>query len=261
MRTSSRTRSARVGSSGGLALRAAAAAADRAEERFGRLAEEREQEQLLLAGGEAFGRLADLVQVDRRLEHRLVAAHEPDGAQDCVVDLRGRRPEPPGEQRAELVDHGLVAARREDVDQRLRGQDLSDRRGERRPAGLRADPHELVDDLVEPVAGSGRAQILVERRDEARRQAVLRGASGDPRRDRRDGLVADVLVDDVGHLPESVDVHAGVEVGRRERAGERLAGHPVQRQRERVDGGGDQVGARPRGLVRGCESAPPEPWQ
>ena len=49
-----------------------------------------------------------------------------------------------------------VAARREDVDDRLRGEHLADRRRERRPAGLRADPVELLEHLVEPVAGAFR---------------------------------------------------------------------------------------------------------
>ena len=94
------------------------------------------------------------------------------------------------------------------MEERLRGEDLADRRGERRPAGLGADAPDLLEHLEQPVAGGVRAQVDVERRDEPGREVVLRRANGDPRRDRRDRLVADVLVDDVRGLPELVDVDA-----------------------------------------------------
>ena len=92
-----------------------------------------------------------------------------------------------------------------------------------------------------------RAEVDVERRDEPCRQVVLGGANRDPRRDGRDRLVADVLVDHVGGLPQVRRVDAGVAAEPVERLDERLARDAVQRQRERVDGGRDQVGADARG--------------
>ena len=103
---------------------------------------------------------------------------------------------------------------------------------------------------MEPVAGRVRAQVRVERGDEARRQVVLGGAHGDARHERRHRLVADVLVDEVGRLPELVDVDPGVHAQPRERGGERLAGDAVQRERERVERARDQVGAGAGGLER-----------
>ena len=47
-----------------------------------------------------------------------------------------------------------------------------------------------------------RAEMDVEGGDEAGRQVVLGRANGDPRRHGSDGLVADVLVDQVGRLPQ-----------------------------------------------------------
>ena len=43
-----------------------------------------------------------------------------------------------------------------------------------------------------------------------------------------------------------VDVHTGVATEAGERLDERLPGDPVQRQRERIDGGRDEIGADPR---------------
>ena len=86
----------------------------------------------------------------------------------------------------------------------------------------------------------------VERRDEAGREVVLGGAHRDARRERRERLVADVLVDDVRGLPEARDVDPGVAVEALERLGERLARDAVQRERERIDGGRDDVRADPR---------------
>ncbi len=56
---------------------------------------------------------------------------------------------------------------------------------------------DLVDHLVQPVAGCLRAKLDIERGDEPDRQFVLRGANSDPRRQRRNRLVADVLVDEI----------------------------------------------------------------
>ena len=72
----------------------------------------------------------------------------------------------------------------------------------------RADRADLLEHLEQPVAGGVRAQVHVERGDEAGRQVVLGRAHGDARRERRDRLVADVLVDEVRGLPEPVDVDA-----------------------------------------------------
>ena len=136
------------------------------------------------------------------------------------------------------------------MDQRLRGEDLADRGRERRPAGLAADRLQLLQRLQQPVAGGVRAQVRVERGDEAGRQVVLGGADREARRVRRHDLVADVLVDEVGRLPEPVDVDAGVEAHPGERGRQRLAGDTVERERNRVDGAGDQVGSGARGFDR-----------
>ena len=142
------------------------------------------------------------------------------------------------------------------MDQRLRGEDLADRRGEGRPAGLAPDLLELVERLEQAVVGGVGAQMRVERRDETGRQVVLRRAHGDPGCVRRHDLVADVLVDEVGSLPQPGDVDAGVESHPGERGGERLARDAMQRERERVDGAGDHVGAGPGGLERVRERGP-----
>ena len=193
---------------------------------------------------------ADVLGARRILVERQSVGEERDGARDGRVDLRRRAAVAALHEGAELVDDGAVPARREDVDQRLRGEDLADRRGERRPAGLAADRLQLLERLEQPVAGGVGAQVGVERGDEAGRQVVLGGAHGEARRVRRHDLVADVLVDEVGCLPEPVDVDARVEPHARERESERLAGDAVQRERERVDGAGDQVGAGAGGLER-----------
>ena len=171
----------RIDASGRQRVLAGRAAADRAQERLGVLAEQREQEQLLLARGEALGFVAQLGEVRHRLLLRQVAGNELDRAQNAFVDRRRRSAVPAGDQRAELVHDHLVARRRQDVDESLGGEDLSDRRGQRRPAGLRPDPGELVEHLVDPVAGCLGAELRVERSDQAGRDVVLR------RRERRCG--------------------------------------------------------------------------
>ena len=197
-----------------------------------------------------FGLLADVLGGRRVLVERHPVREERDGARDRRVDLRRRAAVAPLHEGAELVDDGAVPPRGEDVDQRLRGEDLADRGGERRPAGLAADRLQLLQRLEQPVAGGVRAQVRVERGDEAGRQVVLGGADRETRRVRRHDLVADVLVDEVGGLPEPVDVDAGVEPHPGERRRQRLAGDAVERERERVDGAGDQVGSGARGLDR-----------
>ena len=94
---------------------------------------------------------------------------------------------------------------------RLRGEDLADRRCERRRARLGADPVELGEHLVEAVVGAFRPQRVVDPGDDAGREVVPRSEHGDARHERRHELVADVLVDEVGRLPERVDVDAGIE--------------------------------------------------
>ena len=90
---------------------------------------------------------------------------------------------------------------------------------------------------------------------------MLRGADGDARRERRHRLVADVLVDEVGRPPERVDVDAAVEPEPLERARERLAGDAVERQRDRVDGARDEVGAGAAASSAAASPLPPAPWQ
>ena len=143
------------------------------------------------------------------------------------------RPKPPVDEVAQLVDHRRVAVRGQDVQQRLRRDDLADRRRERRRADLGAHLDHLVEHLVEPAARRLAAQLHVERRDEADRQLVLRGAHGDPWRERRHRLVADVLVDEIGRLPEAIEVDARVEAEPGQRLRRRLGRDAVHRQRDR----------------------------
>ena len=82
---------------------------------------------------------------------------------------------------------------------------------------------------------------------------MLGGAHGNARGEWRHGLVADVLVDDVGSLPELRDVDVAIEPEPCECLGKRLARHTVQGERNRVDGARNQVGARTRRLERGRE--------
>ena len=154
------------------------------------------------------------------------------------------------EEVAQLVDDQLVALGSEHMEEGLRGEHLADRRGERRPAGLRADQPQLLDHLVETVARGVRAEMDVQCGDEARGEAVLGGARCDPGRERRHRLVADVLVDEVGGAPERVHRHARRQPEPFQRVGGCLAGSTVEGERDRVDGAGDQVGAGARGLDR-----------
>ena len=87
-------------------------------------------------------------------------------------------------------------------------------------------------------------------------QLAPRRAHGDARQERRDRHVADVLVDEVGRLPERVDVDAGVVADARERRRQRLGRDAVRRERDRVDGAGDQVDAGAGGLEREREPVP-----
>ena len=154
----------------------------------------------------------------------------------------------PFDERAQLVHDNRVTGRGEHVEQRLRAEHLSDRRGQRRPADLGSDPDELGDRLVEPRPRSLCPQIGVERSDEARRQVVLGGTHGNTRSKWGHRFVADVFVDYVGRLPESRHVDVAVEPEPRKRLSERLARDAVQRERDRIDGRCDQVGSGTSGL-------------
>ena len=145
------------------------------------------------------------------------------------------------------------------MDDRLRREDLADRCGDRRRAGLAADHDQLVEDVVEAVGGSVRAEPGVDRRDEARRQLVLGGAHRDSRRERGHGIVADELVDHLGGLPEDADVDSTVHAGACERARGRFARDTVQRERDRIDGTGDQVRSGTRSVERCGQPAPGRP--
>ena len=106
------------------------------------------------------------------------------------------------------------------------------------------------------------AQVDVERRDQAGRKAVLGGAGGDARRERRDGLVADVLVDQVRCPPERVGGDARLEA----EAVERISPAPRPRRgggRGRPGTRRRRSGRRPRGRPRSRRRAqpPPAPWQ
>ncbi len=217
-------------------------AADGAEKRLGLLAEEPDEQKLLLARGETLGLLPHVLERDRILV-RSVVGHELDRAFDRRVDGAGRRAVLAQDELAQFVDDRQVALRREHVNQRLRAEDLADRSGERRRTDLRPDSRELLEHVVEAVAAVLEAQARVDAGDETCGQAVLGRADGDPRRQRRDRLVADVLVDDLGRLPECGDVDARVEAEAGERLRKRLPRHAVDGERDRIDGAGREVGA------------------
>ena len=82
---------------------------------------------------------------------------------------------------------------------------------------------------------------------------MLRRADGDPRRERRHGLLAESAVDELARLPEPVDVDAGVDPDGCERLRRGLGGHPMDGERDRVDRAGDELCARARRLHRGRE--------
>ena len=142
------------------------------------------------------------------------------------------------------------------MDERLGREDLSDRRCEGRRSGFCTDQDQLVEDLVEPVGGAVRAQPRVHRRDEPCGQLVLGRPNRDPRRQRRHGLVADVLVDQLRGLPERVHVDAGVEVEPGQRRGKSLPRHAVEQERDRIDGTGKPVGSGASRLEVGSKRVP-----
>ena len=85
---------------------------------------------------------------------------------------------------AELVDDLPVPVRAEDVHERLRRDDLAERRGERRRARLDANALDLVEHLVEPVGVRRGSQLRVDDRHEARRQLAARRAHRHARQQR-----------------------------------------------------------------------------
>jgi len=72
---------------------------------------------------------------------------------------------------------------------------------------------------------------------------VLSRAHRHPRRQRGHGLVADVLVDDIGRLPQPLQVDSGVEPDPGKRLRDRFGPDPVHGQRDGIHRGGDHVGA------------------
>src|SRR5947209_3905498 len=122
------------------------AAADTEQEPFRVLAEETEQEELLLACGHALRLRAHLAQSRRDVLFALRVRRQLDGAHEGRVDRARRHAEAAGHERAQLVDDRQVAARREDVQERLRREHAADRRRQWRPADLRANAIQLLED-------------------------------------------------------------------------------------------------------------------
>ena len=100
------------------------------------------------------------------------------------------------------------------------------------------------------------AQVRVEGGDEAGGKIVLGGPYRDAGRERRDRLVADVLVDQIRRLPEVLAVDARLEPEPFEDVGEPLAGDAVEDERDGVDGAGDAVRTGPCGLECRGERVP-----
>ena len=158
--------------------------ADDPQELLGIGAEHGDEHELLLARGEAFRLLAHVLGGHRLVLRDDARREQTDRSLDGRVDRLRGVPVRTLDERAELVDHGPVPPRFEHVQERLAGEDLPDRRRERRPAGLRAHRPDLLEHLLEPVRGRMGAQVHVERGDESRRQVVLGSAHRDPRRNR-----------------------------------------------------------------------------
>ena len=182
-----------------------------AQERLGLVAEEREQEQLLLARGEPLVALAELVEVGLVLGLRRPSETSVDRPLRRSASIApGGVPKRPREQRR-------AARRRRSGSARPRARARAPaRRGSGRSARRAA--------ASRPRRGSARARRAPRRA--GRRRRARAGARRAPRRARREGcarrrgsairgasgvdrLVADVLVDEVGGPPERVDVDAG----------------------------------------------------
>ena len=182
---------------------------DHAEELLRIGAEGRDEHELLLARGEAFGLLPHVLRGRWVVRERGRRCEQLDRALDRRVDRLRRHAVAALDERTELVDHGAVAPRLQHVQKRLRGEYLADRRRERRPSRLGTHPSDLLEDVQEPVGGGVGAQMHLERGDEPGGKVVLGGSHGDSRSDRRDGLVPDVLVDDVRGFPQLVGLDPG----------------------------------------------------
>src|SRR5205807_316829 len=98
---------------------------DREQQRLGLGPEEREQQQLLLARGEAPRTLPERVEVDLGLLG-VAVPEERDGTREPGVDRGRRLAEASLDEVPQLVDDRGIAVRAEHVDERLRGDDLAD---------------------------------------------------------------------------------------------------------------------------------------
>jgi len=83
--------------------------------------------------------------------------------------------------------------------------------------------------------------MSIEGGDDPGWEAVLGRTRSDPRHEWRYQLVADVLVHEIGGLPERLHVHLAVETETRECLSQDLAGRTVQGQGNWVDRTGDQL--------------------
>ena len=223
------------------------------QERLRVLAEEREQEQLLLARREPGVALAELVEVGlvRRAPRRRRPARPP-----AERSRRSRRAACRSAPRA-----GRAARRRRSGSARRRARAgaparrapgrSAPRAAASRPRRGSASSSSITSSSRSPGECARRwtssAAIRPAGRLCSAARVAIRGG------ERRHRLVADVLVDEVGGPPERVDVDAGRQAEAVERVGDRLAGRAVEDERDRVDRGGDQVGAGPGGLDRGRE--------
>ena len=82
---------------------------------------------------------------------------------------------------------------------------------------------------------------------------MLGGANGVSGGQRRNGHVAELLVDELACFPERRDVDTGRQADTAERLGQRLRGGPVERDRDRVDRARDRRSSAAGALERGRE--------
>ena len=192
------------------------ASAQALEQRQRALAEQRDEAEILLGGGQAAGLLARLL--ERRLGRggggRPLGGRERDRVHGsrCVAPLAEQ-------QAAHVAVHLGPAARVQHVADGLAGEDAPDRRGGRRIAALGAHAQQLVEHLVEPVLRARRAQAALDAGDDADRHRGERRAQGHVRRDGRcaGGRVAERGLDLACGLPGALAVEPGVEAEPRER--------------------------------------------
>src|SRR5207302_7355176 len=105
--------------------------------------------------------LANVLCRQRLVRERGPGSEELDGALDGCVDWLRSDAVPALDEGAKLVDHRAVAACLENVQQRLRGEDLPDGGGERRPSRLAPHATDLLEHLEEPVGGGVGPQMDV----------------------------------------------------------------------------------------------------